>query len=264
MNRMPVLFLSHGAPTLVLSQLPARDFMIGLAAKLPQPKAVLCISAHWEAPVCSATGAEEPSTIHDFYGFPKELYEIRYAAPGAPDLAKRATQLLQAAGIKAVIDHERGLDHGVWSPLSIIYPSADIPIVQLSLMQRATVAAHAAIGRALAPLRDAGILIIGSGGATHNLRALDWSGDAPTADWVRSFDNWLAERVDAGDIDAIVDYRAKAPDAPVNHPTEEHFMPLAVAMGAAAGNQEKAPPGRRLHTSFTFGSLSMSAFAWGL
>ncbi|WP_374652769.1 class III extradiol ring-cleavage dioxygenase [Dongia sp.] len=266
--RMPVVFISHGSPTLAFDDVPARDFLVRLAAKLPRPKAILCISAHWEAAIPSVTGSDAPSTIHDFYGFPQALYDLRYDAPGDPTLAARVVRLLEDGGHNAMINSDRGLDHGVWSPLILTYPQSGIPVVQLSLMHHRGPADHVALGRLLAPLRDEGILILASGGAVHNLRALDWNNrsgvsDSGISDWAGAFEQWLTDRIAAGDIAALSDYRAQAPHANIAHPSEDHILPLFVALGAAAGSADKAV-GERIHRSFTFGSLSMSSYAWGL
>jgi 4,5-DOPA dioxygenase extradiol len=262
-QQMPVVFISHGSPTLAFDDVPARDFLVKLGAQLPRPKAIICISAHWEAELPSVTGSEAPGTIHDFYGFPQALYDLRYEAPGDPDLAARVAKLLEDGGFNAMINSKRGLDHGVWSPLILTYPQSGIPVIQLSLMHHRAPADHIALGRLLAPLRDEGILILGSGGAVHNLRALDWNNRSGITDWAGAFDQWLTDRIAAGDLSALSDYRAKAPNATVAHPSEEHIMPLFVALGAAAGKGPDAP-GRQIHRSFTFGSLSMSSYAWGL
>lgn len=259
---MPVLFLSHGSPTLAFDDVPARDFLVRLGAKLPRPKAILCISAHWEAPVPSVTGSDAPSTIHDFYGFPQALYDLSYDAPGDPALAARVVKLLEDGGFKSAISDDRGLDHGVWSPLILAYPQSGIPVVQLSLMHHRSPADHVALGRLLAPLRDEGVLIVASGGAVHNLRALDWNNRTGITEWAGSFDQWLGDKIAAGDVDALSDYRAQAPNATAAHPSEDHIMPLFVALGAAAGKDTTAP-GKQLHRSFTFGSLSMSSYGWG-
>jgi 4,5-DOPA dioxygenase extradiol len=258
---MPVLFLSHGAPTLPFDNVPARDFMVRLGGRLPRPKGILCISAHWEAAVPSLTGTKAPDTIHDFYGFPQALYDLTYDAPGDPELAGKAADLLKGAGFAPAIDAERGLDHGVWCPLTLVYPQSGIPVVQLSLLQHQTPARHVALGRALAPLRRDGILILGSGGAVHNLRALNRSGQGVTPDWASAFDRWLSQAIAAGDLDALVAYRQLVPEAEIAHPSEEHIMPLFVALGAAS-DSAKGAAGKQIHASFTFGSLSMAAFGW--
>jgi 4,5-DOPA dioxygenase extradiol len=252
---LPVLFVSHGAPTLVMEEIPARDFMAGLASRLPRPSAILSVSAHWLAPVPTVSRAERPETIHDFYGFPDALYRLNYPAPGAPALAGRVVTLLGEAGMAAVADPAHGLDHGAWNPLLLIYPEADIPTAQLSLIAGAGPAAHVALGRALAPLRAEGVLILASGGAVHNLGQFRVDRRRP-AEWATSFEDWLARSVAAGDVAGLTAYRDR-PDGRLAHPTDEHLLPLFVALGAAAGD-----PGQALHRSFAHGSLSMASFAW--
>jgi 4,5-DOPA dioxygenase extradiol len=249
--RMPTLFLSHGAPTLALEKTPAGDFLRSLAALVAKPQAVLVVSAHWEE--TRPTVGLGLDTIHDFYGFPPALYEMRYPAPLARDVAERTTSLLHHAD--ATSDAARGRDHGVWVPLMLAWPQAELPVVQLSLIGGATPQAHFEIGRALAPLRDDGVLIIGSGSATHNLRA------RPTpqpAEWATSFIGWLDAALETGNDAALLDWQRSAPYAEINHPTAEHFDPIFVARGAAAGEAST-----RLHASYEFGSLSMNAYAFG-
>jgi 4,5-DOPA dioxygenase extradiol len=250
------LFVSHGAPTLLGEDVPARDFLAQLGGPTGRPSAVLAVSAHWETATPAASTAVRPETIHDFYGFPRELYAHQYPAPGAPALAERAVGLLREAGIVAAIDRQRGLDHGAWVPLKLMYPKADIPVTQLSIQPELGPAHHLNVGRALAPLTNDDVLVLASGSATHNLRTLAWGRDGQPAPWAKAFDDWLAERVAAGDAMALVDYRRQAPSAAAAHPSDEHFLPLFVALGAA-GNDAR---GERIHASFTHGSLSMAAF----
>lgn len=254
---LPSVFVSHGSPALVMEDHPARHFLAGLGGRIGRPAAILCVSAHWETAAPAVSGALRPETIHDFYGFPEALYRLRYPAPGAPDLAERAAGLLRGAGIDCTVDPGRGLDHGAWNPLLLIYPSADIPVTQLSVQPRAGAAPHVAAGRALAPLRREGVLILASGGAVHNLRQFAVDRERP-AEWATAFEAWLAERIEAGDEAALTDWREQAPYARAAHPSDEHFLPLFVAMGAGEG-----APGRALHRSFAHGSLAMDAFAWG-
>jgi 4,5-DOPA dioxygenase extradiol len=260
-SEMPVVFVSHGSPMLPFEDIPARKFLLGLGAKLPRPKAILCISAHWESPTVRATGAETLKTIHDFAGFPKALYELEFDAPGSPDLAAHAVALLEAAGIAAEVDPTRGRDHGCWNPLMLIYPQSGIPVVQLSLIDGGDAAAHLELGAALAPLRQEGVLIFCSGGAVHNLRWIDRDGRAGAIDWAAEFDRWVDAKVAAGDASALARYRDEAPNAALAHPSEEHFMPLMVAMGAAA-NGNGGAKGKRIHESFNLGSLSMASYRW--
>lgn len=254
---LPTLFLSHGSPMLPFEDIPARDFMAGLGARLPRPESILCVSAHWETPAPAASTAESPETIHDFYGFPPELYRLRYAAPGAPVLARRAARLLEGAGLPCSLDPGRGLDHGAWNPLLLLYPDADIPVTQLAVQPDLGPRHHLALGEALAPLREEGVLILASGGAVHNLRqfAIDNRRIAP---WAAAFDDWLVDRVEADDRRSLLDYRELREEAALAHPRDEHFLPFFVALGA--GGEDIGHP---IHRSFAHGSLSMTAFAWG-
>ena len=259
MTALPSLFVSHGAPTLALTPAPAHEFLKGLGSGLGRPTAILCISAHWETERPTVSAGREPETIHDFYGFPPPLYRLRYPAPGAPRLAERVVELLGRAGIPSLQDPARGFDHGAWVPLLLMYPEADIPVAQLSLQLPRGPSHHLALGRALAPLRHEGVLVLGSGGATHNLAEFRGQPlDAPPPPHVRAFDAWLAGAAEAGDETALLDYPQQAPDARRVHPREEHFLPFFVAFGAAGTGAK----GRRLHTSFTHGVLSMAAFAF--
>jgi 4,5-DOPA dioxygenase extradiol len=208
------------------------------------------------------SAAPKPDTIHDFYGFPPALYEQRYPAPGAPTLAGRVAGMLHKAGISCVVDPLRGLDHGAWVPLKLMFPGADIPAFQLSVQSPLGPEHHIALGRALAPLRDEGVLILGSGSATHNLA--DFRGvrgiSDPVRPYVKPFDDWLVKTVEAGDEKALADYR-RAPEGPRNHPSPEHFLPIFVPFGAAlAAGQGR---GTTLHRSYTYGIIAMTAFAWG-
>lgn len=256
---LPSLFLSHGAPTLPLEDVEARAFLSGLGGTLARPRAILCVSAHWETARPAVSTAERPATVHDFHGFPEALYRLNYGAPGAPDLARRAAALLVQAGLDCDLDPGQGLDHGAWVPLMLMYPGADIPVAQLSVQSGRDGAHHLALGRVLAPLRADDVLIVGSGGAVHNLRRLDWgrTGAAP-ADFAIAFDTWLAEALGAGRTDEVAGFRRTAPQAATAQPSDEHFMPLVVALGAAG----PGATGRRLHHSYTYGSLSMAAFAF--
>lgn len=252
---MPTIFVSHGAPTLILQDVPARAFLASLGQQLPRPRAIVAVSAHWDTDVPAVSLARQPETIHDFYGFPDALYRLRYAAPGAPELAERVARLTGAAH-----DAHRGLDHGAWVPAMLGWPEADIPIFQLSVQPEQSPAHHIALGRKLSALRAEGILVMGSGSATHNLRALvRGGGDSEPEPWAQEFDDWLAETVEKGDEAALADYRAQAPGAVESHPTDEHFLPLHVAYGAAG----EGARGRALHRSFTLGNLSMASYAFG-
>ena len=259
MPRLPVTFVSHGAPTHALDAGAAGKAWDALGQSLPRPQAVLAISPHWdtEAPMVSA--AERPETIHDFSGFPEPLYAIRYPAPGAPALARRTTSLLEQAGMRATVHPNRGLDHGAWVPLRRMYPGADIPVTQLSTQFRKGPEHHYRLGLALAPLADEGLLVFGTGGITHNLR--EFFNDIPpgeAAPYVEEFRTWMLEKIQAGDIDALLDYRKRAPHAARAHPTDDHLMPLYVALGAANG-----APVRRVHDSVDRGVMAMDAYLFG-
>jgi 4,5-DOPA dioxygenase extradiol len=256
--RLPVLFVSHGSPMVAVE---ADDYTQALRtwpAKIPRPEAIVVVSAHWQAPrpVRVAT-SPAPVTIHDFYGFPPELYALQYAATGAPALAAAIVERFRDAGIPAEPDPGRGLDHGAWVPLRFLYPGADIPVVAVSLAAPARPRDLLTLGRALAPLRAAGVLIFGSGGVVHNLGRLDRRGErAPVTGWAQAFDDWTRSRLEANDVDAIASYERLAPDARLAVPTSEHFDPLLVALGAADGDGRVDD----IYAGFRYGSLSMRSF----
>ena len=258
---MPTIFVSHGAPSLMLDRDPTFHFLKELGRFIPLPKAIICVSAHWETHNPSVTGNPCPETIHDFYGFPQALYNIEYHAPGDSGLAQSVRKMLNEAGFKCDIDDSRGLDHGSWIPLKLMYPSAEIPTVQLSVQTPEDTEHHLTIGRTLQPLRQQGVLILGSGGATHNLREMGrFPKDAHPRPYAYEFDAWLCESIQNADEKNLLNYKNVAPDAARNHPTAEHFLPLFVPLGAAA----KGTKGEQLHRGFTYGLFSMAAYAWGL
>jgi len=251
MVAMPTLFVSHGSPMMPLENIPAKHFLEGLAANLPRPKAILSVSAHWETETPEVSAAPRPETIHDFFGFPAELYALQYPAPGAPDLAKRVAELTGAK-----IDADRGLDHGAWTPLLLAYPDADVPVTQVSIQPHAGPAHQYALGEALKPLREEGVLIVASGGISHNLR--EWFRGAPGSGprpWMLEFTEWMAEHLEARDDEAVIDYRRQAPQAQMNHPRDEHFQPLHVALGASAGGT-----GKRIHRSHDMFGVPMDTY----
>ena len=259
MSTLPSLFLSHGAPTLPLTDTPARAFLSGLGAALTLPKAILMVSAHWETAVPTVSGGEHNETIHDFRGFPRALYEMRYPAPGSPAVAARVADLLRAAGMDCNIDRNRGLDHGAWVPLLLMYPHADIPVLQLSIQPHLGPEHHLDVGRALAALRLEGVLVIGSGSFTHDLsefRGHDVNDPAP--DWVNSFADWFHGELTSDRTGNLLDYRRQAPFATKNHPTEEHLLPLYTALGVAGAKAEA----ERLHASATYSVLRMDVYAF--
>lgn len=260
MSRQPALFVSHGSPTIVISDTPARHFLAGLAGGLPaRPDAIVMISAHHDEPVPSVTSGVRPTTIHDFGGFPEVLYQMRYPAPGAPELAQRLKAMLHDAGIASRLDPERGFDHGTWTPLMLAWPEAEIPVVQLSINSHATPEHHYRLGQALEPLRDENILIMGSGAITHNLHALFRGGfavDAPAQPWVREFLSWLGAQLVAGDHSAVLGAIGHAPHGSDNHPTMDHILPLYVALGAGGATGRAT----KLHSSVEYGVLAMDAW----
>jgi len=257
---LPTLFVSHGAPTLAVEDNGTTRFLRTLGQALPRPRAILIATAHWETAQPMVGAAPRPETIHDFGGFPEALYRLRYEAAGAPDVAARAQDLLREAGFQAAIDGARGLDHGAWVPLLHAYPARDVPVVPLSIQSHLGPEHHFRVGRALAPLADEGVLIVGSGSITHNLRevfARRHDSQAPA--WMRGFVDWMGARIEAGDEAGVLDYRARAPEAARNHPTDEHLLPLYVAMGAAGAGAAA----KRIHADTTWGALAMDAYLFG-
>jgi 4,5-DOPA dioxygenase extradiol len=255
----PSVFVSHGAPTLAIEENEAVKFLRTLGAQLGRPRAILCVSAHWATQLPTVSAAPQPETIHDFGGFPSALYEMRYDAPGAPDVAARVTELLKEAGIESQVSPRRGLDHGAWIPLKLMYPEADIPVTQLSVQPQAGPAAHYRLGQAIAPLRREGVLVLATGGAVHNLSGLGREGLTP--EWAAQFDEWIQRKIIAGSYEELLDYRRLAPHSALAHPTEEHLLPLFVAMGAGGENAPgERPSGESLHRGWTMGSLSMAAY----
>jgi len=230
-ERMPAIYLSHGAPPLADDPLwPGQ--LAAWSADLPKPKAVLMVSAHWEeAPLALGATTTIP-LVYDFWGFPQHYYEVQYRAPGAPALAESVRKLLRAPGLEVQDEPTRGLDHGAYVPLVEMYPEADVPVLQVS-MPTLEPEQLMAIGRRLAPLRDEGVLIVGSGFFTHNLRALSQEGKVHSV--MSEFDDWGKRALDAGDVDALLDFENKAPAGKLAHPRTEHFAPLFVTLGAAEG-----------------------------
>jgi 4,5-DOPA dioxygenase extradiol len=260
MTALPTLFVSHGSPMLAVQDSPARRFLQELGKTLPNPKAIVVVSAHWESqggPAVSST--DSPETIHDFGGFPAALFAIQYPAHGAPEIAKDVAHRLETAGYIVKVSAQRGLDHGAWVPLMLMYPHADIPVLQVSVLRGASPAEHEKLGQALAALRDESVLVIGSGSLTHNLHEFRGQElNAPVPAWVSDFSAWMKDALQESHYEALLDYRRQAPHAAKNHPTEEHLMPLFVAMGAA-GREAKAT---QLHSSYEYGILAMDVYAF--
>ncbi len=257
MARMPALFVSHGSPNLPFENHGAVPFLRSLARRLPKPRAVAVISAHWTTCVATVSTAALPATIHDFAGFSDRLYRLRYAAPGAPEVALRSFDLLRQALPSACQNPERGLDHGAWVPLLLMYPEAEIPCFQISLQPRLGTAGAYALGAALAPLREEGVLLLGSGSIVHNLRELSHEEGKPPS-WALAFEAWIGARLEEQDTASLIRYRELAPAAERALPTEEHLLPLLAVHGASCGE-----PAQPLYRGFVHGSLSMSAYGFG-
>lgn len=251
---LPSLFISHGSPMLALQPGASGEALTRLAADLQRPEAILIVSAHWENESLLLTAGEQPRTWHDFGGFPLALYALQYPAPGAPALAGEIARQLNDAGLPAALDAQRPFDHGAWVPLSLMYPAADIPVLQLSLPSRLGPELQTRVGRTLAGLREQGVLLIGSGSITHNLGELDWrAGPEVITPWAQEFRNWMVEKLETDDEEALHHYRRLAPSAVRNHPSEEHLLPLFFARGAGGAFSVA-------HSGFTYGSLGMDIY----
>ena len=257
MKRLPSIFISHGSPMHALEAGAAGEAWKALGRRFPKPRAILIASAHWETNVPMLTGSDKPETIHDFYNFPEPLYRLRYPAPGAPAVAQRAQGLLKEAGFTAAIDGFRGLDHGAWAPLLYAYPDADVPVVELSVQPPLGPGHHLALGRALRNLSDEGVLIVGSGHMTHNLRDF-MRGAAKPEPYAREFQQWVKDKIEKKDLESLANYRSSSRDGARAHPTDEHFLPLFVALGAAP---ENAKP-ERVFDAIENGVLAMDAYVF--
>jgi len=253
---LPTLFLSHGSPMLALTDSPARDFLAGLGRSLPRPRAIVVASAHWDTETPEVTAPAVNETIYDFQGFPPALSALRYPAPGDPALAAEVAAMLRANGLGAEQDPGRGLDHGAWVPLLLMWPAHDIPVVQLSIQSALGPGHHVQLGRALTQLRRENVLVLASGSFTHNLRALQRSDAGAEPEWVTRFAEWMDTAIMARRMCDMVSYRRLAPFAAENHPTDEHLLPLFVAIGA--GGEGAVPT--RLHSSTDLGVLRMDAY----
>lgn len=260
MQSMPSLFLSHGAPTTAIDPGPTGAMFARLGERLRRPQAIVIVSAHHMTAVPEVGTAPTPDTIYDFSGFPPALYQIKYPAVGAADLGERVAGLLRDADIDVRINSKRGLDHGAWVPLLHMFPDADIPVVPLSIQPQMDARHHFAVGRAIVSLRDEGVLVVGSGNLTHNLRDIQrWERDAGTTPYVTAFQTWFADHLAARDIDALLEWQVHAPHAARAHPTDDHLLPIFVALGAAGASTATL----RLHDDVTYGVLAMDAFAFG-
>ena len=259
MNVAPVLFVSHGAPTFALDPGVLGPRLRTLGAQLTGVKAILVVSAHWQTRGVRVMTSAAPATMHDFGGFDPALYELQYPVAGHPKLAQEAGQLLADAGFEVAFDAQRGLDHGAWVPLRHLLPDANVPVFQVSMPSGLDPAGALRLGRALAPLRARGVLIVGSGSLTHNLYELEDPG-ADAAGYAREFAGWVRKAVIADEVDALVNYRREAPHAARAHPTDEHYLPLLVAAGALAHDEIAEV----LDGGVTYGVLSMESYAWGV
>lgn len=266
--RQPALFVSHGAPTLLLDSSPAHHFLKSLGkdiVRTAKPRAILIMSAHFERPNPTLSAHPRPETLYDFHGFPAPLYQQIYPAPGSADIAHKIQALLQTQDYEVDLDKRRGFDHGTWIPLSLMFPAADIPVVQLSINPVGSPEYHYLLGRNLAELRAQNILVIGSGNLTHNLREFfggDYILDTPAPAWVSEFADWMVGKIEAGHTDDILNLITRASHGRRNHPTLDHIHPLFFALGAGMDVGEEAV-GQRLHVSISYGVLAMDVYAFG-
>ena len=258
--RIPALFVSHGAPVFALDAGTTGPALTqwgdSVRALHPGLRGVVIMSPHWMAPLVQVMTGPQPATWHDFGGFPAALYQLQYPAPGSPALAQEVLGLLNAAGVAAQADATRPFDHGAWVPLMHLFPKADVPVVQVALPASAGPAQVVALGAALQSLRDDGVLVIGSGSMTHNLAEF-FGGAREPAPYVLTFSRWIETTLARGDLQALMDYRHQAPDATRAHPTEDHFLPIFFALGAAGDDLQA----RYLSREVMYGMLSMDAFA---
>ena len=252
------LFVPHGAPTFALRPGAAGAALVRLAKSLALPRAIVIVSAHWDTAVPTVGFADRPATIHDFSGFPEELYALRYPATGCREAANEVVAAIRASGLAVLEDAQRGLDHGAWVPLRLMFPDADVPVIPLSIQSRGGPHQAFRLGQALAPLAARGFLVIASGNLTHNLRdfQLAWRNGGQTPDYVRQFTDWLADRLQAQDLAALLDYRRQAPGAVQAHPSDEHLLPLFVARGAG-GDTARA---ERCHAGIDDYVIAMDAY----
>lgn len=258
MNRLPTLFISHGSPMEALDAGSTGQAWRRIADVMPRPAAIVMLSAHWSSPVTLVGAAARLDTIHDFYGFPAPLYELQYPAHGAPGLAQSLCAHLQAQAWPARLDAQRGLDHGAWVPLRYMYPDADVPVVPVSIDARQGLEFHLRLGQAISGAIDNDVLLVGSGSLTHNLQDFRAGADG-IPDYVPDFQHWVYDRLQDGKTAELLNYRCLAASGVRAHPTEEHLMPLFVALGAAAGNGA-APAMQREFAEVDHGILAMDVY----
>jgi 4,5-DOPA dioxygenase extradiol len=260
--RMPSLFLSHGSPMMAVEHSETTEFFVNLGRSMAKPKAIVLFSAHFDVSnQVMVTGAKQLATIHDFYGFPKPLYQVQYPAVGVPSLAKQIVEILTLGGINSSVDATRGLDHGAWVPMLYLFPELDVPVISVSINSRASASFHYQVGQMLRPLREQGVLFIGSGGISHNLREIF----SPTPDpqrvtKVNEFVDWIGQRLAARDVTSVLDYLNVAPHARFNHPTPDHFLPLPMILGTSFEDEI----GVSLHKAIDLDILALDAYGFGL
>jgi 4,5-DOPA dioxygenase extradiol len=256
----PALFVPHGAPTFALRPGAAGASLVAAARTLARPCAIVIVSPHWDTATPTVGFADRPETLYDFWGFPPELYALRYPATGCREAAQEIVAVLESAGLSVQRDERRGLDHGAWIPLRLMFPDADVPVIPLSLQSGAGPEGAWRLGQALAPLAARGFLVIGSGNITHNLHDFQaaWRNGGQTPAYVREFTDWMANRLAARDLPALLDYRRQAPGAVQAHPTDEHLLPLYVALGAGG----KPARIERFHAGIDDYVLAMDAYAF--
>lgn len=257
-TRAPAIFISHGAPTFATEPGELGAKLGELGQSLNGIRAVVAVSPHWETPGLQVASKATPETIHDFYGFPPELYSIEYPAAGSPEVAQAVLESLHNAGLNAHLDTDRGMDHGVWVPMRHLRPAADIPVVCVSLPLDATPDSAWQLGQALAPLREQGILLLGTGSLTHNLGEFRGPAVTQIAPYVTQFANWIERRIEQRDQEALVQYRTLGPHAARAHPTEEHLLPLFFSLGASNDTDEFEVITREVR----YGMLSMASYYW--
>ncbi|MDP7321502.1 MAG: 4,5-DOPA dioxygenase extradiol [Bacteriovoracaceae bacterium] len=236
-KKMPVLFLGHGNPMNAIQENKFTQSLNQLGENLPRPKAILMISAHWETNGVFVTGMERPKTIHDFGGFPKELFEVQYPAPGAPEIAKNVSNEIEKPNIKIDIN-KWGLDHGTWSVLKHIFPNADVPVFQLSLDRTKPMEFHFEMGKKLKFLREQGVMIMGSGNIVHNLKEVNWKPDAKAYDWAIEFDKWVKNKIDNKNYEPLFKEALNSQAGKLSIPTLEHYLPLLYTLGASDESDE--------------------------
>lgn len=260
--KMPSLFISHGSPMMALEQSDTTAFLAQLSHQLPKPKAIVVFSAHFDvANKVVVTGAESLSTIHDFYGFPQPLYQVEYPAKGDSDLSNTIADRIASAGVDVEIDRKRGLDHGAWIPLLHLFPEHDIPVVSVSINSNWDAATHFALGKLLRSLREEGVLFIGSGGISHNLREIF----SPVPDKDReakvvAFTDWMSDKIEQRDVESITHYLQVAPHAKFSHPTPDHYLPLPFVLGTSYDDER----GKVLHRATEMDILALDAYGFGI